>query len=77
IELVKVASGYRLQVRQHTMPWVSRLWQERPPRYTRALLETLVLIAYRHPVTRGDIEDVRGVVVSSGIIKTLLEREWI
>ncbi|MDP2507009.1 SMC-Scp complex subunit ScpB [Oceanobacter sp. 3_MG-2023] len=77
IELVKVASGYRLQVRQHTMPWVSRLWQERPPRYTRALLETLVLIAYRQPVTRGDIEDVRGVVVSSGIIKTLLEREWI
>ncbi|WP_416206844.1 SMC-Scp complex subunit ScpB [Oceanobacter antarcticus] len=77
IELVRVASGYRLQVRQHTMPWVSRLWEERPPRYTRALLETLVLIAYRQPVSRGDIEDVRGVVVSSSIIKTLLEREWI
>ncbi len=77
VELKKVASGYRLQVREHTMPWVSRLWEERPPRYSRALLETLVLIAYRQPVTRGDIEDVRGVVVSSNIIKTLLEREWV
>ncbi|WP_246624937.1 SMC-Scp complex subunit ScpB [Oceanobacter mangrovi] len=77
IELKKVASGYRLQVRQHTMPWVSRLWEEKPPRYSRALLETLALIAYRQPVTRGDIEDVRGVVVSSNIIRTLLERDWI
>ena len=77
IELVEVASGFRLQVRQPLMPWVTRLWDEKPPRYSRALLETLVLIAYRQPVTRGEIEDVRGVAVSSGIIKTLLEREWV
>jgi len=75
--LTRVASGYRLQARQEWMPWVSRLWDERPPRYSRALLETLALIAYRQPVTRGDIEDVRGVAVSSGIIKTLQERGWI
>ncbi|MCY0964142.1 SMC-Scp complex subunit ScpB [Parathalassolituus penaei] len=77
IELVQVASGYRLQVRQAFMPWVSRLWDEKAPRYSRALLETLALIAYRQPITRGDIEDVRGVTVSSGIIRTLLDREWI
>lgn len=77
IELVQVASGYRLQVRQAFMPWISRLWDEKAPRYSRALLETLALIAYRQPITRGDIEDVRGVTVSSGIIRTLLEREWI
>ena len=77
LELVEVASGYRLQVKSKLMPWVSRLWDEKPPRYSRALLETLALIAYRQPVTRGEIEDVRGVSVSSGIIKTLLEREWV
>ena len=77
IELTEVASGYRLQVRTEVAPWVARLWEERPQRYSRALLETLALIAYRQPITRGDIEDVRGVVVSSSIMKTLLEREWV
>ena len=77
IELKQVASGYRLQVRQDYEPWVSRLWEERAPRYTRALLETLALIAYRQPITRGEIEDIRGVSVSSNIIKSLQEREWI
>ena len=77
VEVVEVASGFRLQVRADTAPYVARLWEEKPPRYSRALLETLSLIAYRQPVTRGDIEDVRGVVVSSGIMKTLLERDWI
>jgi segregation and condensation protein B len=77
IEVRKVASGYRMQVKEDLAPWVARLWEERPQRYTRALLETLALIAYRQPVTRGEIEDVRGVSVSSNIIKTLTEREWI
>ena len=77
IELVQVASGFRLQVRQELQPWVARLWQERPPRYSRALLETLVLIAYRQPVTRGEIEQIRGVSVSSNIMRTLQEREWV
>ena len=77
IEIHRVASGYRLQVKKELAPWVSRLWEERPARYTRALLETLALIAYRQPITRGEIEDVRGVAVSSNIIKTLMEREWI
>ena len=77
IELVEVASGYRLQVREEYSPWLAGLFSERPPRYSRALLETLALIAYRQPITRGEIEDVRGVVVSSNIIKTLMEREWI
>ena len=77
IELKKVASGYRLQVKEDLAPWIARLWEERPQRYTRALLETLALIAYRQPVTRGEIEDVRGVAVSSNIIKTLTERDWI
>ncbi|MEM1433230.1 MAG: SMC-Scp complex subunit ScpB [Pseudomonadota bacterium] len=77
VELKRVASGYRLQVRQSLSPWVSRLWEEKPPRYSRALLETLSLIAYRQPVTRGDIELVRGVAVSSNIIRTLQERGWI
>lgn len=77
VELAEVASGYRLQVRTEVAPWVARLWDERPQRYSRALLETLALIAYRQPITRGDIEDVRGVVVSSSIMKTLLEREWV
>jgi len=77
IELVEVASGYRLQTRQELMPWVSRLWEERPQRYSRALLETLALIAYRQPITRGEIEEVRGVSVRSNIIRTLQEREWV
>ncbi|MFG0411678.1 SMC-Scp complex subunit ScpB [Pseudomonas sp. FYR_11] len=76
-ELKEVASGYRLQIREAYAPWVGRLWEERPQRYSRALLETLALIAYRQPITRGEIEDVRGVAVNSNIIKTLMEREWI
>ncbi|MBU4632949.1 SMC-Scp complex subunit ScpB [Pseudomonas chlororaphis] len=76
-ELKEVASGYRLQVREKFAPWVGRLWEERPQRYSRAMLETLALIAYRQPITRGEIEDVRGVAVNSQIVKTLLEREWI
>lgn len=77
IELKQVASGYRLQAREELQPWISRLWQERPKRYSRALLETMALIAYRQPITRAEIEDVRGVSVSSNIIRTLLERNWI
>ena len=73
----EVASGWRIQVREQLAPWVSRLWDERPARYTRALLETLALIAYQQPLTRSDIEHVRGVAVSSNIVKTLLERDWI
>ena len=76
-ELVQVASGYRFQVRQDLAAWVGRLWQERPARYSRALMETLSLIAYRQPITRGEIEEIRGVAVSTNIIKTLLEREWV
>lgn len=76
-ELVEVASGFRFQVRQSLAPWVGRLWQERPQRYSRALLETLALIAYRQPITRGEIEEIRGVAVSTNIIRTLHEREWI
>ena len=76
-ELAEVASGYRFQVRQHLSPWVSKLWSERPARYSRALLETLSLIAYRQPITRGEIEDIRGVAVSSNIMKSLLERDWV
>ncbi|MGE8497796.1 MAG: SMC-Scp complex subunit ScpB [Pseudomonas sp.] len=76
-ELKEVASGYRLQVRERFAPWVGRLWEERPQRYSRAMLETLALIAYRQPITRGEIEDIRGVAVNSNIVKTLLEREWI
>tara|TARA_Y100001933_G_scaffold264947_1_gene333734 strand:+ start:3972 stop:4913 length:942 start_codon:yes stop_codon:yes gene_type:complete len=76
-ELKRVASGYRYQVRQELAEWVSRLWEEKPPRYSRALLETLALIAYRQPVTRGDIEQVRGVSVSQNIMRTLQERGWI
>ena len=77
VELKQVASGFRFQVRQELSRWVSRLFEEKPPRYSRALLETLAIIAYRQPATRGDIEDIRGVSVSSSIIHTLLEREWI
>ena len=77
LELKEVASGFRIQVREDTNPWVARLWEERPKRYSRALLETLALIAYRQPITRGDIEEVRGVSVRTNIIRTLQEREWI
>ncbi len=76
-ELKQVASGFRLQVRQKYATWVGRLWEEKPARYTRALLETMSLIAYRQPITRGEIEEVRGVSVSSNTIKTLMERDWI
>ena len=76
-ELKQVASGYRFQVRHELGEWVSRLWEERPPRYSRALLETLALIAYRQPITRGDIEEIRGVSVSTNIMRSLMEREWI
>lgn len=76
-ELQEVASGFRFQVRQELAHWVGRLWHERPARYSRALLETLALIAYRQPITRGEIEEIRGVAVSTNIIKTLHEREWI
>lgn len=76
-ELRKVASGYRFQVREDYAPWVGRLFEEKPQRYSRALLETLALIAYRQPITRGEIEDIRGVTVSSNIIRTLQEREWV
>lgn len=77
LELKQVASGFRLQVKPAYETWVSRLWEQKPPRYSRALMETLALIAYRQPITRGEIEDIRGVSVSSNIIKTLQEREWV
>ena len=77
VELIEVASGFRFQVKQELSHWVNRLWAERPPRYSRALLETLAIIAYRQPITRGEIEAIRGVSVSTNIMKTLLEREWI
>lgn len=76
-ELKEVGSGWRFQVVEETAHWVGRLWEEKPQRYSRALLETLALIAYRQPITRGDIESIRGVAVSSNIIKTLSEREWV
>jgi segregation and condensation protein B len=76
-ELKQVASGFRFQVRTDFETWVARLWEQKPPRYSRALMETLALIAYRQPITRGEIEDIRGVSVSSNIIKTLQEREWV
>ncbi|TXH66412.1 MAG: SMC-Scp complex subunit ScpB [Thermomonas sp.] len=77
VELVELASGWRFQVKADVHPWVARLWTERQTRYTRATLETLALIAYRQPITRGEIEQVRGVAVNSSIIKALEEREWI
>ncbi|MEW9570157.1 SMC-Scp complex subunit ScpB [Rhodanobacter sp. Si-c] len=77
VELKEIASGFRYQVRQEVHPWISRMWTEKPSRYSRALLETLALIAYRQPITRPEIEQIRGVVVSSNIVKTLEEREWI
>jgi len=77
VELVEVASGFRYQVREDVHPFVSRLWTERQTRYSRALLETLALIAYRQPITRAEIEQIRGVGVASSIVKTLEEREWV
>ena len=77
VELVETGSGYRLQIRQNLMPVVSNLWREKPPRYSRALLETLAIIAYRQPITRGEIEQIRGVSLSANILKTLQERDWI
>lgn len=77
IELVEFSGQYRFQTRPYMNEWVQRLWEEKPQKYSRALLETLALIAYRQPITRGDIEEVRGVAVSSTIMKTLLERNWV
>ena len=77
MELKQVASGFRLQVRSDYETWVARLWEQKPPRYSRALMETLALIAYRQPITRGEIEDIRGVSVSTNIIRTLEERDWV
>jgi len=77
IELAEVGGGFRIQVRNEYAPWVSRLWEEKPARYSRALLETLALIAYRQPITRGEIEDIRGVSVAGNIVKTLQERGWV
>ena len=77
VELREVASGYRLQVRADYAGWVGKLWQERPPRFSRALLETLALVCYRQPITRGEIEEIRGVSLSPNIIKTLIERGWV
>ena len=76
-ELVEVASGFRFQVRQEHAKWVVKLWQEKPQRYSRALLETLSIIVYQQPITRGEIEAIRGVSVSSNIVRTLVERGWI
>lgn len=77
IEIKETSSGFRIQVKQQFSQWVSRLWEERPTRYSRALLETLALVAYRQPITRAEIEDVRGVSVSTSIIRTLQERDWV
>jgi len=77
IELKQVSSGFRFQVRTEYAPWVGKMWDEKPQKYSRALLETLALVAYRQPITRGEIEDIRGVSVSSQIVRTLVDREWI
>lgn len=77
IELKQVGSGFRVQVRQDYEAWIGKLWQEKAPRYSRALLETLAIIAYRQPITRGEIEEIRGVAVSTNITRTLQEREWV
>ncbi len=77
IEIREVASGFRIQVRESMAQWLGKLWEERPPRYSRALMETLAIVAYRQPVTRGDVEEIRGVTVTTNIIRTLLERDWI
>lgn len=76
-ELIEVASGYKVQTKSEYSEWVARLQIEKPAKYSRALLETLAIIAYKQPVTRADIEEIRGVAVNSQIIKTLMEREWI
>ncbi len=77
LEIVEIASGYRFQVRAKFSPWISKLWHDKPPKLSRAMLETLAIIAYRQPVTRAEIEAIRGVVVSTQIIKALFDREWI
>jgi segregation and condensation protein B len=77
LELKEVASGWRFQVRNELSPWIAKLWEERPPRHSRAFLETLALIAYHQPITRAEIEDVRGVSVGTNIVKTLLEHDWV
>jgi len=77
VELVQVASGYRFQAKAEFAPWMQRLWEKKPPRYSRALLETLSLVVYQQPITRGEIEEVRGVAVGTHIMKTLLERNWV
>jgi segregation and condensation protein B len=77
ITVNEVATGFRIEVRASMTPWLARLWEERPPRYSRALMETLAIVAYRQPVTRGDVEEIRGVAVTTNIIRTLLERSWI
>ncbi|MCC7258991.1 MAG: SMC-Scp complex subunit ScpB [Gammaproteobacteria bacterium] len=77
IAIGEVASGFRIQVRDTMTPWLARLWEERAPRYSRALMETLAIVAYRQPVTRGDVEQIRGVAVTTNIMRTLLERGWI
>jgi len=77
MELKQVASGFRFQVKVEFETWVARLWEQKPPRYSRALMETLALIAYRQPITRGEIEDIRGVSVSTNMINTLQERDWV
>jgi len=76
-ELVEVSSGWRFQVRQKLANWINKLWEDKPPKYSRATLETIALIAYRQPITRGDIEEVRGVAVSTNIIQSLMERNWV
>ncbi len=76
-EIVEVSSGYRIQVKHEMQSWVSKLWEEKPAKYSRAFLETLSIIAYRQPITRGEIEDIRGVSINSAIMKTLMERNWI
>ena len=76
-ELIEVATGWRFQVKQDLAEWIGKLWEEKPQKYSRALLETLSLVAYRQPITRGEIEDIRGVAVSSHIMKTLMERNWV
>ena len=77
IELHEVSSGFRLQAKTELSPWLAKLWEERPARYSRAFMETLAIIAYKQPVTRAEIEEIRGVTVSSHIVKTLMEREWV
>jgi segregation and condensation protein B len=77
IEIAEVASGFRLQIKSSMADRLQKLWEDRPPRYSRALFETLALVAYRQPITRGEIEEIRGVAVSSNIVRTLLERDWI